>query len=165
MSPGRLYLCSLIFRCLPETRFFASKALLLRWAGATIGKGVKICSSATVLGTGALEIGDDSWIGHQVLIASSSCVRIGRCVDIAPRVFVGTGTHQLDPKGTHSAGVGISQDVVIGDGAWLGACATILPGVSIGQKAVIAAGAVVTRDVPAQSLAGGVPARVIRSSL
>jgi maltose O-acetyltransferase len=80
-------------------------------------------------------------------------------------VFIGTGTHQIDPIGSHSAGTGVSRDVVIGDGVWLGACSTILPGVSVGAKAVVAAGAVVTHDVPPRSLVAGIPARVIKRDI
>jgi len=162
MKPSRLYLSCLLFQLLPETRCFGFKAALLRWAGAVVGKNVRICSSAKVLGTGALKIGDDTWIGHQVLIVSTSKVEIGSCVDIAPRVFIGTGSHQLDPVGEHSAGVGINRDVVVGAGVWLCAGASVLPGVCIGEKAVVAAGAVVTKDVLARKIVGGIPAAVIK---
>jgi putative colanic acid biosynthesis acetyltransferase WcaF len=135
---------------------------LLRWAGAWVGNNVRICSSATVLGTGALKIGNDTWIGHQVLIVSTSRIEIGCCVDIAPRVFIGNGSHQLDPIGAHAAGAGTTGDVVVGDGVWLCAGALLLPGVSIGEKAVVAAGAVVTRDVPARKIVGGVPAAILK---
>jgi acetyltransferase-like isoleucine patch superfamily enzyme len=159
---GKLYVCMLLFRLFPETRLFALKASLLRWAGIKVGHNVRVCSSVTILGSGSLEIGDDTWVGHQVLIISSSCVRIGSCVDIAPRVFIGTGTHQLDAEGKHSAGLGINRDVVIGDGVWLGACCTLLPGITIGTKAVVAAGAVVTRDVPERKVVGGIPAEILK---
>lgn len=162
MKPERLYICNLLFHLLPETRCYPLKASLLRWAGAKVGSNVRVCSSVTILGPGCLEIGDDTWVGHQVFIVSSSSVRIGRCVDIAPKVFIGTGTHQLDPKGKHSAGLGINRDVVIGDGVWLGVCSTILPGISIGHKAVVAAGAVVTRDVPERKVVGGIPAEILK---
>jgi acetyltransferase-like isoleucine patch superfamily enzyme len=109
-----------------------------------------------------LEIGDDTWVGHQAFIVSNSYVRIGRYVDIAPKVFIGTGTHQLDAAGNHSAGIGLDRDVTIADGVWLGACATILPGISIGHKAVVAAASVVTKDVPGKKIVGGVPATVIK---
>jgi acetyltransferase-like isoleucine patch superfamily enzyme len=152
----------LLFRFFPETRFFGLKASLLRWAGAKVGSNVRVCSSVTILGPGSLKISDDTWIGHQVLIVSNSSVKIGSCVDIAPRVFIGTGTHQIDPEGKHSAGSGINRDVVVGDGVWLGVCATILPGISIGHKAVVAAGAVVTRDVPERKVVGGIPAEILK---
>jgi acetyltransferase-like isoleucine patch superfamily enzyme len=150
------------FRLLPETRCFALKSALLRWMGIKVGRGVRVCSSVTFLGNGCLEIGDDTWIGQQVLIICSSHICIGSNVDIGPRVFIGTGTHQLDPVGLHSAGVGVNKDVVVGNGAWLCASATILPGVSIGQKAVVAAGAVVTENVPDRKIVGGVPARGLK---
>ena len=162
MKPERLYICNLLFRLLPETRCFRLKASLIRWAGAKVGDNVRICSSATILGHGSLEIGDNTWIGQQVLIVCSSCVRIGKCVDVAPKVFIGTGTHQLDAAGEHSAGSGISRDVTIGDGVWLCVCSAVLPGLSIGTKSVVAAGAVVIRDVPEKIIVGGVPAQKLK---
>lgn len=135
---------------------------MLRWTGARVGKNVRICSSVTILGQQKLEIGDDVWIGPQTMIGVSADVRIGSHVDIAPRVYIGTGTHELDPEGPHTAGKGISRPVMIGDGVWIGACAVILPGARVGEKAMIAAGAVVVDDVPGKTVMGGVPARKIR---
>ncbi len=164
MKTLRLYLVSKIIRSLPETRLFAFKRSLLRFAGVTVGRNVRMCSSAVISGCGALAIGDDTWIGHDARISSSASVRIGRCVDIAPLVFIGTGSHEVDPVGEHSAGRGINLDVTVGDGAWLGVRCTVLPGVTVGRKSVVAAGAVVTRDVPEMCLAAGVPA-VIKKRL
>ena len=56
-----------------------------------------------------------------------------------------------------------SKDITIGDGVWIGAGVIVLPGVKIGDRSVIGAGAVVTRDIPSESIAVGVPARVIKS--
>ena len=157
-----LFLVRLAFRLMPETRLFAVKAMLLRLAGAKLGKSVCVCSSVTVLGHGQLEIGDDTWIGPDVLISSGSSVRIGSAVDIAPRVYIGTGSHEIDPNGQRAAGVGVDRDVLIESGAWLGVASVVLPGVKIGSNAVVAAGAVVARDVPSRAVVGGVPARTIR---
>lgn len=111
---------------------------------------------------GYLEIGDNTWIGNQVLIVSSSAIKIGANIDIAPRVFIGTGTHTIDVNSDHVAATDISKDIIIGDGCWLCANATILPGVTIGNKCVVAAGAVVTRSFNDKKLIGGIPATVIK---
>lgn len=127
-----------------------------------------------------LEIGDGARMSRDVLLMFNlpdSVIRIGkhtflnrRCEVIARReVVIGNGCwiawdvsiadsdlHQLEGSAPATA------PVTIGDRVWIGARATILKGVAIGDGAVIAAGAVVTRDVPAGSLVGGVPARILR---
>jgi acetyltransferase-like isoleucine patch superfamily enzyme len=160
MHTARLLFATSLARVLPETRCFGLKRRLYVWAGARIKPGVQICSSATVLGPGELEIGVNTWIGHQVLIVTGARVVIGPNVDIAPRVFIGTGTHEPGEDGK-AAGAGIQRDVVIGGGAWIGAGALVLPGVEIGAGATIGAGSVVTRDIPPRAVAAGAPARVI----
>ena len=162
MKTGRLHVARLIFRLLPETRCFGFKTSLLRWCGVHIGRNVRICSSVTILGGGKLSFGDDVWVGHGTFISSGSAICIGSCVDIGPQVYIGTGTHELDVTGAHSAGQGRHANVVIGSGVWLGARTVVLPGVTIGEKAVTAGGAVVTQDIPARCLVGGVPARILR---
>lgn len=83
-------------------------------------------------------------------------IRIGFSVAIGPEVMI------RDSDNHAVAGKPMSAPVVIEDGVWIGARATILKGVTIGRGAVIAAGAVVHRDVPPGALVGGVPARVLR---
>ena len=149
MKTARLHLARIVFRFLPETRVFAFKAALLRWCGAKIGSGARVCSSVTVIGCGELVVGEDTWIGHQTFIAANSVVKIGSCVDIGPQVYIGTGTHELDPTGPRIAGRGQNLDIEIGDGVWLGARSLILPGVGINLSLPwTAAGAVVTRTCP-----------------
>lgn len=157
-----LFLVSLAFKLMPETKLFALKAMLLRLAGARLGNNVRVCSSVTVLGPGQLEIGDNTWIGPQALIYSGSSVRIRSEVDIAPRVYIGTGTHEIDSMGPRAAGTGVDRDVSIETGVWLGVASVVLPGVTIGTNAVVAAGAVVAQDVPPRAVVGGVPASLIR---
>lgn len=149
-------------RLLPETRCFGLKRFLLRFAGHCIGKGVRVCSSAHFSGSGKIQIGADTWIGHECMIIASSNVYIGACVDIAPRVYIGTGTHKIDINGERIAGEGISEDVVINDGAWLCTGCIILPGVTIGRKSIIAAGAVVNKDVISKCVYAGVPAKNVK---
>ena len=163
MNSRRAILVRGIMRILPETRCFALKRSLWRWAGVIIGQRVRICSSAFILGTGELKIGEDTWIGHQVFIETGSKVTIGSFVDIGPRVYIGTGSHKIDAIGEHTAGEGTSEPITIENGVWLGANVTVLPGVTIGKKALVGAGAVVTHCIPPFKIAIGVPAACIRN--
>jgi acetyltransferase-like isoleucine patch superfamily enzyme len=104
-----------------------------------IGERVFINSGCRFQDQGGITLGDDCLIGHNVVIA--------------------TLNHDLDPAERATT---IPRPVVVGERTWIGAHATLLPGVTIGEGAVVAAGAVVTRDVPPRTVVGGVPARVIR---
>ncbi|MEP7190805.1 MAG: DapH/DapD/GlmU-related protein, partial [Roseiflexaceae bacterium] len=77
-------------------------------------------------------------------------------------VVVLTGSHEVGPPSQRAAAL-YTKTVTIGDGAWLGARCTILPGVTIGAGAIVAAGAVVNRDVPPNTLVAGIPAHVVKS--
>lgn len=163
LRPATCYFVQLFIRLIPETRFFWLKVKLLRIAGVTIDSSVRACSSVTILGNGSLSVGRDVWIGHQSMIVCSADVAIGARVDIGPRAYIGTGSHVIDPLGDRAAGPGESLPISIGDGAWIGAGATILPGVSIGRMAVIGAGAVVTTNVAPGDVVIGVPSRRLRN--
>ncbi len=158
-----LFLAQKLFPIIPDTRGFGAKRFLLRLAGARIGKNVRICSSVRIVGDGMLSIGDNTWVGHQSLISVSEELTIGKNVNIAPRVFIGTGTHEIDCNGPSIAGKGVSLPILIGDGAWLCANSCITAGVSVGAKSIIAAGAVVIKNVPDGELWGGVPAKKIKN--
>ncbi|WP_104103388.1 DapH/DapD/GlmU-related protein [Arthrobacter sp. 08Y14] len=106
----------------------------------TLGKRVFINSGCRFQDQGGISIGDDCLIGHNAVLA--------------------TLNHDLSPSrraDMHPAPITIGRNV------WLGSNVTVLPGVTIGDDAVVAAGAVVTKDVPARSVVVGSPARVIRS--
>jgi putative colanic acid biosynthesis acetyltransferase WcaF len=159
-----LYLYYLISIFLPETRFFNLKCLILKLAGVKIGSNVKICSSVRIIGDGKLSIGDNCWIGPQCLLSSSfpAEIKLGNNIDIAPKVYIGTGSHEIDMIGKHSAGKGISLDILIEDGVWICTGALLLPGVIIEKKSIIAAGCVVTKNVPKYSLAVGSPSKIVK---
>lgn len=89
-------------------------------------------------------------------------IEIGSNVMIGPNTLISTVNHPLTPMGRRRH-LGIAKPVRIGDDVWLGGNVTILPGVRIGNNVVVAAGAVVTKDVPDNTLVGGVPARKIRT--
>lgn len=157
------YLISLIMILIPETSCFKLKAYLYRQIGFKIGKNVRICSSAKLIGSGKLIIGDNTWIGPNCIIAASSKVEIGDNVDIAPLVYIGTGTHELfDQHKRRVAGKGKNLDVKIGDGCWIGVRSTILPGVKISKMTMVAAGSLVNKEFDEFKLIGGIPAKEIK---
>lgn len=164
MNTILLYLYNLLTIFLPETRFFALKCWLLKKAGVKIGKNVRICSSVRIIGDGKLSIGDNSWIGPQTFISCSfpAEVRLGSNIDIAPKVYIGTGSHEVDMKGLHSAGKGVNSSIVIEDGVWICTGVLLLPGVRVGTKSVIGAGSVVAKNIPKFSLGVGNPCRVVK---
>lgn len=133
------------------------------WMGGVyIGKNVRICSSAKIIGCGSLHIGDNTWIGPEVLISSSSNVFIGSDCDIAPRVTLVTGTHEIDTEGAHIAGKGYNSPISIGKGSWICARSLILGGTEIGEKTIVAAGAVVKGVHKGKTIIGGIPAKEIK---
>lgn len=149
---------------LPETRCFGLKRWLLRQSGAIVGHNVRICSSAKFIGSGQLTIGANTWIGHCCLISTSSKITIGANCDLAPNVYIGNGTHRITPDCDRIANIETSEDIVIGNGCWICVNSTILPGVTIGDKCVIAAGAVVTRSYPDELIMlSGIPAHIVKT--
>jgi acetyltransferase-like isoleucine patch superfamily enzyme len=111
---------------------------------------------------GDVVIGDHTRIGiHNTVIGP---VTIGSHVNLAQGITVTALNHNYKETGKRIDQQGVSTNpVVIGDDVWIGANAVILPGVTIGNHCVIAAGAVVTKDVPPHSLVAGVPAKIIKT--
>ncbi|QEQ57793.1 acyltransferase [Chlorobium phaeovibrioides] len=113
--------------------------------------------------TGTLEIGGDTWVGHEVLVTGGDAeIKIGKYCDIAPRVLIVSGSHKISPDGLHVAGEGYSLPISIGNGCWIGAGAVILGGTVLGEHTVVAAGAVVKGSFPDRCVVAGVPAKIIR---
>ena len=110
---------------------------------------------------GDVIIGDHTRIGlHNTIIGP---VTIGSHVNLAQGITITALNHNFDDSEKRIDQQGIStKEVVLEDDIWVGANAVILPGVTIGKHAVVAAGAIVTKDVPPHSLVAGVPAKVIR---
>lgn len=110
-----------------------------------------------------VDLGERSFLNHGCFLENRGTIQIGNDSCLGPGVRILTTSHDI---GGHDRRVGhgcFVRPVTIGDGCWIGAGVTILPGVTIGDGSVIAAGAVVTRDCSADSLSGGVPARLIRT--
>ena len=106
-------------------------------------------------------IGDDFTGNFNLTILDIREVYIGNHVMIGPKTLMTTVGHPLSPKARRGY-MAKAAPVRIGNDVWIGGNVTILPGVTIGNNVVVAAGAVVTKDVPDNSLVGGVPARLIR---
>ena len=106
-------------------------------------------------------IGDDFTGNFNLTILDIREVYIGNHVMIGPNTLITTVGHPLSPKARRGY-MAKAAPVRIGNDVWIGGNVTILPGVTIGNNVVVAAGAVVTKDVPDNSLVGGVPARIIR---
>jgi acetyltransferase-like isoleucine patch superfamily enzyme len=79
---------------------------------------------------------------------------------IGPKVNLITTNHPLNPNERSAT---ISQAIVIKKGAWIGVGATVLPGITVGENSIVAAGAVVSKDVPDNTIVGGIPAKFIKS--
>ena len=106
-------------------------------------------------------IGNDFTGNFNLTILDIREVYIGNHVMIGPNTLITTVGHPLSPKSRRNYGA-FAKPVRIGNDVWIGGNVTILPGITIGNNVVIAAGAVVTKDVPDNSLVGGVPAKLIR---
>lgn len=107
-----------------------------------------------------LSIGNNVFFNHNCSITAHSSISIGDGCNIANNVVIVDHNHKICSNGVENTFS--TKNVTIGKKVWIGANSTILPGVNIGDGAVIAAGAVVTRDVPSNECWGGVPARFIK---
>jgi acetyltransferase-like isoleucine patch superfamily enzyme len=107
-----------------------------------------------------IKIGQNVFINHACSFLDMGGITIEEDVQIGPRVNLITENHPVDPSRRKDLDL---KSILIKRNAWIGAGVTILPGVTIGENAIVAAGALVNRDVPADTIVGGVPAKVIRS--
>jgi maltose O-acetyltransferase len=133
---------------------------LWRAAGARIGDVVDVRSGCW-MNTAKLTVGDRAFINAGLTIDGTEHVFIGRNCWLAVNVTLLTTTHQIGGP-SRRAGAETNAPIVIGDGCWLGANVTVLPGVTIGSGCVVGAGSVVTKDLEADGLYVGVPARFVR---
>jgi acetyltransferase-like isoleucine patch superfamily enzyme len=114
---------------------------------------------------GTLEVSDDVFIGFGSRIVCNEHIFLGRSVMMAEFVTIRDMNHgyeEPDEVRFMKHQKNVTKPVIIEDGVWIGAKATILAGVRVGHGAIIGAGAVVTKDVPPNAIVGGVPAKVIK---
>jgi putative colanic acid biosynthesis acetyltransferase WcaF len=143
--------CAFFLSPLPFPSRF--KCAILRAFGAKVGQGVVLKPRINIHFPWKLSIGDHAWIGEEVFILNLEPVSLGSHCCVSQRAFICTGNHDYRrPDMAYR-----SQPIVIQDGAWVGAQVFVSPGVTIGTDAVVAAGSVVTRSLPAEMVCAGNP--------
>lgn len=139
---------------------------ILRLAGLSVGKRTLLTSGVVVIGGRGswtnVTIGTDCYINQGCVLDATAPITVGNHVAFGHGVLITTSSHLIGAPGRRS-GLLKPEPVRIGDGAWLASRVVVLPGVDVGDGAVVCAGAVVTRSVPPNTMVGGVPARPIRS--
>jgi len=109
-----------------------------------------------------ITLGDRVFMNFGCVLLDCNRITIGDRTLLGPGVHIYAATHPVDPD-VRASGLELAQPVTIGSDVWIGGGAIICPGVEIGDGAVIGAGSVVTRNIPARSIAVGNPCRVVRS--
>lgn len=148
--------CGPLFRFSPRL-CWAWRRFLLRLFGARIGKNVHIFPSVRIFIPWNLEIGDWSSVGFDALIYNLGTIKIGAKVTVSQRAHLCAGSHDYrDPAMPLT-----KPPITIGDEAWICADAFVGPGVVVGNRAIVAARAVVVKDVEEDDIVGGNPAKRI----
>lgn len=137
--------------------FWSFRRFVFSLYGLKIGSGSTVHMGTRFFNPAGIQIGEDSIMGFRSFLDGRAKLTIGNHVDIASEVMIYNSEHSIESEDFHAT----SAPVTIGDYVFIGPRAIILPGVKIGRGAVIAAGAVVTKDVPDFAIVGGVPAKVI----
>lgn len=131
------------------------KAALLRLFGAKVGRGVVIKPRVNIHFPWKLEIGDHVWIGEEATILNFEPVRIGPHCCISQQAYLCGGGHDFrDEAFSYRNG-----PITLGSGVWIQLRAVVCPGVEIGDETVVAVGAVVTHNLPPNTICSGNPAR------
>lgn len=139
----------------------AVRALFEELTGRAVGEGFRLIPPFYADCGRNIRIGRRVFINQNCTFYSLADITIGDDVLIGPNVSLITSGHPVAPSQRRAFLVG--KPITIERGVWIAAGATVVGGVTIGENSVVAAGSVVTRDVPANTLVGGNPARIIRS--
>jgi putative colanic acid biosynthesis acetyltransferase WcaF len=136
----------------------AFRRWLLRVFGANIGRGAHIKPGLRVKFPWYFEVGDHSWLGEDLWVDNLAPVTIGAHACVSQGVYLCTGNHDWSSPNMKL----FRQQITCGRGSWIGAKSVICPGVTVGEGAVIAAGSVVSKDIPAFEIHAGNPAHFVR---
>ncbi|MES2461274.1 MAG: acyltransferase [Armatimonadota bacterium] len=160
--PWRILLLQPIISTLPYMMLLRTRTWLYRLSGLRIGQGTVILGTLRLWGKNTLTVGRYCTINTPCAINLDADVVLGDNVYIGNDVLILTVTHQVGNQYCR-AGTAEAYPVRIEDGVWIAARATILPGITIGAGSIVAAGAMVTKNVPPHTLVAGVPAVPRRS--
>ncbi len=173
-------------RHLPNPLINSFRLRILKLRGCNVGRGVALFANTSIerypgrvslgdyaiLKSGAticacnsdatIKIGERTTIGNYTFIFASMDIEVGKDCLIAPFCYLVDSNHGTDKEHNINGQPLRSEAISIEDDVWLGARAIVLPGCRVGRGAVVAAGSVVTRDVPAYAIVGGSPARLIK---
>jgi acetyltransferase-like isoleucine patch superfamily enzyme len=151
---------NILHRIYQKYLFYRNKhrILKLKMLGGKISEGVKAYGRFTVVNIPNLIIGENSIINEGVHINCRDIVNIGRDVHLSSNVQIHTGKLQIDKLSR----IHNRAPIIIEDNVWLASAVIVLAGVRIGENSIVAAGSVVTKDIPSNSLATGIPAIVKR---
>jgi len=147
----------MILNTVTNIPFWSIRKLFFISSGVKIGKGSMVHTQTRFFRPNNVAIGKDTIVGFGAFLDGRDKLIIGDHVDIASEVMIYNSEHDVHSNKMKA----IAEPVVVEDYVFIGPRAIILPGVTIGKGAVIAAGAVVTKDVPAKTIVGGVPAKEI----
>jgi acetyltransferase-like isoleucine patch superfamily enzyme len=159
-GPVRRWISGAAHACLRLAGFVPSnhvRRFVYRSFGMKIGRGSHLYMGAEIRSAHRIAIGSGCSIGHAAILDGRGGLTIGNNVNLSTGVWIWTMEH--DPQ-SPAFGVRV-QPVAIGDFAWISCRAVVLPGVTIGTGAIVAAGAVVVKDVAPFTIVGGVPAKPI----
>lgn len=157
----RMYFVNLLLAILPNSGCQRLKSSLLRWAGVKVGRNVEIFQGVKIQGVGEVEIGDGAFLGHEALLMvnEGSKIVVESNSIVSTRTTIITGFHDITPnEGRILSRTGTTSTILIGRGCCILAGSTVLPGVTIGEMSIVAAGSVVTRDVEPYTMVAGTPA-------
>jgi acetyltransferase-like isoleucine patch superfamily enzyme len=152
----------LIYKIYAKCKYFESRLISEHYKNkfSYCGKKVVLLEGVKIINPEKVSIGANTWIGDMAYLMAGSTIEIGDWCQIANNVIIVTTNHIIDGN-LYFENVEFAS-IKIGNNVWIGSNAIILPGVSIGDNAVIAAGAVVTKSVPNGVVYAGVPARQIK---
>lgn len=145
---------------LPPSRTEEKTAMLERILGG-MGEGCVITAPAWFDYGSRTTVGKNFYSNHNLVVLDAGTITFGDYVFIGPNCCFTTSGHPIDAE-RRNRGLEYAYPIRVGDNVWFGANVTVLPGVTIGDNCVIGAGSVVNRDIPSNTVAVGVPCRVLR---